>query len=83
MVAIIAKHLNLKKVQRRIYGRGRETDCNHYYYALDWTTGRTTWRKKLGDSEDFDDPGNANVLDENGHLTFSSKRKIVQLRIKE
>jgi hypothetical protein len=64
-----------------VYGSGREQDCNYYYYGLDWKNGSTIWRKKLGNSDDNDDPGNANVLDENGHLIFSSKRKVIQLRV--
>ena len=72
--------LAMSTVSGLLYGSGREQDCNYYYYGLDWKTGQTAWRLRLGRTDEYDDPGDANVLDETGNLTFTTRRGIVQLR---
>ncbi|MCU0451764.1 MAG: hypothetical protein MUC97_18275 [Bernardetiaceae bacterium] len=46
-----------------LYGSGRESDCNYYYYTLDWKTGKTIRRDLMGNDVKFDDPGNANIIE--------------------
>ncbi|MEM6260988.1 MAG: T9SS type A sorting domain-containing protein [Bacteroidota bacterium] len=62
-----------------IYGSGREADCNYYYYGLDWQTGTTVKRFTLGNAEMFDDPGNANIILEDGSIMFNTKERLIQL----
>ncbi|WP_299222396.1 hypothetical protein [uncultured Aquimarina sp.] len=63
-----------------IYGSGREADCNYYYYALDWETGKTVKKFNLGDNKKYDDPGNANIIGPDRSIIFNSKKGLVRLR---
>jgi hypothetical protein len=48
-----------------VYGNGKETDCNYYFYGLDWLTGNVVIRKKLGASDDYNDQGcNISISDD-------------------
>jgi hypothetical protein len=49
-----------------VYGNGKETDCNYYFYGLNWNTGDLVIRKRLGTSEDYNDQGcNISINDDN------------------
>ncbi len=62
-----------------LYGSGREADCNYYYYGLNWETGATVKRFRLGNQPYLDDPGNANIVLEDGSILFNSKERLVQI----
>ncbi len=62
-----------------LYGSGREADCNYYYYGLNWETGATVKRFRLGNQPYLDDPGNANIILEDGSILFNSKERLVQI----
>jgi hypothetical protein len=62
-----------------VYGSGRENDCCYYYYGLNWDTGQTVWKLKLGTAKKFDDPGCANVVGEDGSLIFATQTGIIRL----
>ncbi len=72
-----------------LYGSGRERDCKYYfyyyyyyyyyYYGLDWATGATTVRFALGTEPYLDDPGNANIVLEDGSIVFNSQERLVRV----
>ncbi|MEO0470342.1 MAG: hypothetical protein AAF206_12015, partial [Bacteroidota bacterium] len=63
-----------------IYGSGREDDCLYYYYGLDWQTGETELKVPLGAQPYFDDPGNANVILDDGSIVYNSKERLIQVQ---
>ncbi len=63
-----------------LYGSGKENDCNYYYYTLDWETGTTIRRDILGNSEQFDDPGNTNLIGPDRSIIYNSKEGLVRIR---
>ncbi len=65
-----------------LYGSGKESDCSYYYYSLDWETGRTVRKDRLGTDKRFDDPGNANVIGPDRSIIYNSKRSLVRIRPK-
>lgn len=67
-----------------VYGTGKESDCNYYYYALDWDTGELAMRILLGPegnfpSDPFFDQGVNHIIDEAGNIYFSGSRSLVKL----
>ena len=67
-----------------LYGTGKETDCNYYYYGLNWDSGNLEWRSLLGAEESFpDDPlydqGVNHIIDEDGSIYYSGSRSLVKL----
>lgn len=67
-----------------VYGSGKESDCNYYYYGLDWDTGELALRKLLGPEGTFlDDPfydaGNNNLIDEEGNIYFSGGASLIKV----
>ncbi len=66
-----------------LYGSGKESDCNYYYYSLDWETGKTVRKYKLGVDKRFDDPGDANVIGPDRSIIYNSKKVLVRVRPKE
>lgn len=65
-----------------VYGSGKESDCNYYYYSLDWDTGRTVAKNKLGNDKRFDDPGDANIIGPDRSIIYNSKKCLVRIRPK-
>ncbi|MGD1840042.1 MAG: T9SS type A sorting domain-containing protein [Thermonemataceae bacterium] len=68
-----------------VYGTGKETDCNYYYYGLDWDDGNLELRFLLGPEEGFpEDPfydqGVNHVIDEEGSIYYSGSRSLVKLQ---
>ncbi len=63
-----------------VYGSGRETDCNYYFYALDWDTGEIKIRYAMGNSEKFNDQGNNVLIDEMGNALFCTETGMVLIR---
>ena len=71
-----------------VYCSGKESDCNYYYYGLDWDTGELNFRQLLGPEGTFlDDPyydgGNNNIIDEDGNIYFPGGSSIVKVEIVE
>ena len=69
-----------------VYGSGREDHCNYYYYGLDWGTGKLQFRQHLGRScrrlfNPYDDPGDQNIIDEEGNIFFTGGGSLVKLEI--
>ncbi|MBX2875207.1 MAG: T9SS type A sorting domain-containing protein [Saprospiraceae bacterium] len=62
-----------------IYGSGRENDCDFYYYGIDWNTGNTVKRFRLGAESYLDDPGDANIILEDGSILFNTRDRLIQL----
>ena len=62
-----------------IYGSGREDDCDFYYYGIDWETGNTSKRFRLGSESYFDDPGDANIILEDGSIVVNTRERLVQI----
>lgn len=70
-----------------VYGSGRETKCNYYYYGLDWDTGALVFRKHLGKAckwlnNPWDDGGGQQIIDENGNLYYAGGGSLVKLENK-
>ncbi len=63
-----------------LYGSGKEMDCNYYYYTLDWETGNTVRKDFLGDSKNFDDPGNTNLIGPDRSIIYNSKKGLVRIK---
>jgi hypothetical protein len=49
--------LTYSRQSNLLYGNGKETDCNYYFYGLDWNTGNMVIKKLLGNSADYNDQG--------------------------
>ena len=69
-----------------VYSSGKELDCAYYLYGLDWDSGETVVRQRLGPegtfvSDPFYDPGNALVVDEDGTLYYSGGASLVAVDI--
>jgi hypothetical protein len=67
-----------------VYGSGKESDCNYYFYGLDWDSGAIKLRKLLGpSSNEFNDPfydaGNNNIIDETGSVYFPGGKSLIKL----
>lgn len=65
---------------KALYGSGKESDCNYYYYSLDWDTGRTITKNALGPDKRFDDPGDANIIGPDRSIIYNSKKCLVRIR---
>ena len=63
-----------------VYGSGRELDCNYYYYALDWDTGELAFRIRLGVTEDWDDQGNNNSINDDGSIVVGTYTGMMRIR---
>ena len=68
-----------------LYGSGKESDCNYYYYGLNWDNGNIELSYLLGQEENFpDDPlydqGVNNIIDEDGSIYYSGSRSLVKLQ---
>ena len=67
-----------------LYGSGKESDCNYYYYALNWDDGAMEFRKLLGPegtftNDPFYDAGNNNIIDEDGNIFFPGGASLIKL----
>ncbi|MEM1321948.1 MAG: T9SS type A sorting domain-containing protein [Bacteroidota bacterium] len=67
-----------------VYGTGKESDCNYYYYGLDWDSGELIVKKLLGSegafpNDPFYDQGVNHIIDEEGNMYFSGSRSLVKL----
>ena len=80
--------LTVSSGSNMVYGSGMETDCYYYYYGLDWTTGETKLRKRLGpvdrtaltlNNDTFFDGGDNNIIDEQGSIFYSGGSSLVKL----
>jgi hypothetical protein len=57
--------LTYSRQSNLVYGNGKESDCNYYFYGLDWNTGAVSLRKSLGTSDDYNDQGcNISISDD-------------------
>ena len=63
-----------------IYGSGKESDCDYYYYSLDWETGETIAKNRLGSDKRFDDPGNSNIIGPYRSIIYNSKKCLIRLK---
>jgi Secretion system C-terminal sorting domain len=57
--------LTYSRQSNLVYGNGKESDCNYYFYGLNWNTGALVVKKLLGSSDDFNDQGcNISISDD-------------------
>jgi hypothetical protein len=63
-----------------VYGNGKETDCNYYFYGLDWNTGNVVIRKKLGTSEDYNDQGCNISINDDSSLVEPTSTGFIQIK---
>jgi hypothetical protein len=63
-----------------LHGSGRTADGSYALHTLDWATGASIRRDRLGDGPRFDDPGCANVIGPHRELIFSSRRCLVRIQ---
>ena len=76
--------LTYSKATNMVYSSGKESDCNYYYYGLDWDTGELVLRKLLGPegtfrNDPFYDGGNNSIIDEKGNIYFAGGSSIVKV----
>jgi hypothetical protein len=65
--------LTYSNASNLVYSTGRETDCNYYFYGLDWNTGATVVRKKLGNADLFNDQGCNLSINDDSTLVFGTQ----------
>jgi len=63
-----------------VYGSGRESDCNYYFYGLDWDSGDVLIRQILGNTTMYNDQGNNSIIDENNNLYFSTQKGVAIIK---
>jgi hypothetical protein len=66
-----------------VYSSGKETDCNYYFYGLDWNTGNVVVRQKLGTSELYNDQGCNTSINDDSTLVYGSNGGFALLSYKK
>ncbi|QCX01566.1 T9SS type A sorting domain-containing protein [Aggregatimonas sangjinii] len=69
-----------------VYSSGKESDCNYYFYGLNWDTGELEVRLLLGPEGSFTadtyyDAGNNCIIAENGDVYFPGGSSLVKVEI--
>jgi hypothetical protein len=72
--------LTYSRQSNLVYGNGKETDCNNYFYGLDWNTGDVAIRKLLGPSDDFTDPGCNISINDDSTLVEPTGKGFIQIK---
>jgi hypothetical protein len=75
--------LTYSRESNLVYGNGKETDCQYYFYGLDWNTGEVIVKKSLGTSDDFNDPGCNISINDDSTLVEPSSTGFFQINYKQ
>jgi hypothetical protein len=72
--------LTYSRQSNLVYGNGKETDCNYYFYGLDWNTGNMVIQKKLGSTADYNDQGCNISINDDSTLVEPSETGFFQVK---